>query len=249
MIRIAKRPLAPEILETKGRPKAEAHCREYDADPEAYRTGTRSFAFDNAIYGHNTVKTALIEDQHGKCCYCEGKPLAMDHGDVEHFRPKGGYVQADGERLRRPGYYWLAYAWTNLLFSCALCNQSRKRSHFPLHDPTARAQHHSHDIGAENPVLVDPCTDEPAEHIFFRAEYAVPVAGSTKGHMTIECLRLNSEPLADERRQRLQELRLIQALADLDGPEAAEARQHLASQMRDTAKYAAMVRRALAGPA
>jgi len=249
MIRITKRQLAPEILETKGRPKAEAHCREYDADPAAYRAGTRTFDFDTAVYGHATVKTALIEDQHGKCCYCEGKPLAVDHGDVEHFRPKGGYVQADGERLRRPGYYWLAYAWTNLLFSCAKCNQSNKRNLFPLHDPATRAEHHACDLAAEAPLLVHPCTDDPAEHVVFHAEYAVEASGSVRGRMTIACLGLNREPLAQDRREVLEVVRQIQWIAGSSLPEAADARANLDAFIAASAKYAAMVRCALAGSA
>ncbi|HEU0246381.1 MAG TPA: hypothetical protein VFR38_04775, partial [Gaiellaceae bacterium] len=59
----------------------------------------------------------------GKCAYCEGAWEGTAPVDVEHWRPKGGYV-ADG-RLKKPGYYWLAAEWLNLLPSCIDCNRER----------------------------------------------------------------------------------------------------------------------------
>jgi hypothetical protein len=56
------------------------------------------------------------------------------------FRPKGGWVQNDGDALTQPGYYWLAYEWSNLLISCQLCNQEFKKNRFPLLNPTRACQ-------------------------------------------------------------------------------------------------------------
>jgi uncharacterized protein (TIGR02646 family) len=105
-----------------------------------YDAGKRSFVFDAAIYGHNTVKNALIAAQHGKCCFCERK--TGNDGDVEHLRPKSGWRQTAGGRLNRPGY-WLAYRWDNLFLSCSACNQRHKRDLFPLVDAAKRAKIHA----------------------------------------------------------------------------------------------------------
>ncbi len=52
-------------------------------------------------YKHDTVKETLTTIFHGKCAYCESP--------------------------YRPGYYWLAAEWTNLLPSCTHCNQNRRQ--------------------------------------------------------------------------------------------------------------------------
>src|SRR6185295_18181901 len=69
----------------------------------------------------------------GRCVYCETNITDFQHGDIEHFRPKKGVTDegdqpvvipmADGKNMEHPGYYWLAYQWTNLLPSCITCNQ------------------------------------------------------------------------------------------------------------------------------
>ena len=82
------------------------------ADPDFEFTST---------YKTASVKRALEKLFRGKCAYCEWKPGAGSSWDVEHFRPKGRVA----ERAEHPGYYWLAYTWTNLYFSCQMCNQSR----------------------------------------------------------------------------------------------------------------------------
>ena len=66
------------------------------------------------------IKIALEKLFNFKCAYCE-RDLSPPW-DVEHFRPKGRVA----ERREHPGYYWLAYEWTNLYPSCQNCNQRRK---------------------------------------------------------------------------------------------------------------------------
>ena len=60
----------------------------------------------------------LLKAQHDKCCFCESKVTQVAYGDVEHYRPKAGYRQEHGAPLGRPGYYLLAYEWSNLMFCC-----------------------------------------------------------------------------------------------------------------------------------
>ena len=145
MIRVIKPQTAPLILRdpNKRGPKATRKLR------GAYDHGTRAFTFNSDIYGAKSVKKALIKAQHDKCCFCESKITHVAYGDVEHFRPKGGYRQRPEDELEQPGYYWLAYAWTNLYLSCQLCNQRYKANLFPLKDPDRRAKSHHEDVAAE----------------------------------------------------------------------------------------------------
>ena len=128
MIRVVKSNHVPVQLTDKGIPATKEDCRLYDANPGGYQSGTSKFNFDEAIYGHKSVKEQLIAEQYGKCCFCEADFTANGYGDVEHFRPKGGYTVNRTSKLIRPGYYWLAYDWTNLFLSCEICNQRHKKT-------------------------------------------------------------------------------------------------------------------------
>ena len=70
--------------------------------------------------------------------FCESKVSHIAYGDVEHFRPKAGYRQRPEDPLVQPGYYWLAYEWSNLLFCCQLCNQRFKAT--ISRSPTTRGE-------------------------------------------------------------------------------------------------------------
>ncbi|HTN01075.1 hypothetical protein [Planctellipticum variicoloris] len=197
MIRIRKSAAVPSPLdgpESPGGRAAQQLADDYDA-------GQRDFRFRSAIYGAKAVKNALIADQHEKCAFCESKFTATGYGDVEHFRPKGGFTQHVGDPLETPGYYWLAYDWQNLTFSCQLCNQQFKKNHFPLANPTKRARSHRDDLNQEKPLLVNPVVESPTRSIGFRQEVAF---GKTRrGRETIEALGLNRGPLLELRRERL----------------------------------------------
>jgi 5-methylcytosine-specific restriction endonuclease McrA len=147
MIRIYKPKTAPAKLRNQGRRKTKSYVADYNKNRHKYETGKKRFSFSSNIYADPTVKDALIEAQYGKCCFCER--LVGGDGDVEHFRPKRGYCQNKGERIQRPGYYWLAYNWDNLYLSCSSCNQRQKRNLFPLSDPQKRAHLHNNDISQE----------------------------------------------------------------------------------------------------
>jgi uncharacterized protein (TIGR02646 family) len=253
MIRVHK-PAAPAVLSGRGVTEARKLCAAHDSSPGDYRTGKRKFRLKRSIYAHQTVKAALLEAQHHKCAFCESRVTHIAYGDVEHYRPKAGYQQREGDALRRPGYYWLAYSWDNLLFVCQLCNQERKGNLFPLRRPRARARSHSDNLNAEEPLLIDPSRLDPSDYIRFRDQYAVPVRNRREGKTTIDVLGLNREKLAEARAERLQSLRVLHDLckhlrreiARSPSPELAERlRQHEASlwaHADDQAQYAAMAR-------
>lgn len=207
MIPIIK-PAVPAILLTRGAAAAQQLCEEYAA-------GAREFEFQSSIYAHGSVKELLRSSQRRKCAFCESCFDHTGYGDVEHFRPKAGYRQHAADELKQPGYYWLAYEWTNLYYSCQLCNQQFKRNHFPLKDGRRRARSHVHDLTREEPLLIDPAGQDPRKHIGFRQEYAFAINGSPAGERTIELLGLNREEIVEVRRKRLADTQCVVELHDL----------------------------------
>ena len=220
-----------------------------------YDAGVRDFEFNSDIYAAASVKAALQKAQADKCGFCESKFAHIAYGDVEHFRPKGGYRQSEGDPLTQPGYYWLAYEWSNLFVSCTLCNQRFKRNLFPLGDPSTRAVSHNDNVSREQPLFINPELDEPREHIAFREEVAYPVDGSPRGFATIECFGLNRDPLLEQRRTLLTNFQLLwRTLIAYEMLEAAGAqlpddvllnreaiRIQVKSLQRPAAEYSAMI--------
>lgn len=214
MIRVVKPATPPAVLLTRGAIARQSHCDDYDAAPDDYRTGTRTFKFNRSIYAAEEVKAALLDAQRNKCAFCESHVRHVAHGDVEHFRPKAGYQQRQTGTPRRPGYYWLAYSWENLFFCCQLCN-NLKRNHFPLRDDRRRARSPADDLGAEEPLLVDPARPDPATFIRFRRERAVAVRGCREGRTTIRVLGLNRPALIEARARWLQTLKRLKKVREL----------------------------------
>jgi len=246
MIRVQRPGTPPRILKTKGKAKRRVHSSAYTRRSKDYDTGRATFDFDRKIYAHRSVKDALVKAGKGKCWFCDSDVKHIAHGDVEHYRPKAGYRQSEEDKeLKKPGYYWLAYEWENLLFSCQMCN-GHKANSFPLENPDERAVSHKDDVRKERPLFIDPATEDPEEHIGFREEVAYPVGNSKRGHATIEGLGLNRDALLERRKHRYQ---LLKRLADLanttdlsETEEAREARLYLQRELRDEAEYAAMIR-------
>lgn len=206
MIGITKPAEPPEVLSSEATRRRIADCcTQFDSAADDYRSGERKFAFSDSIYNHESVKQLLIQAQHDKCCFCEMK--IADGGDVEHFRPKSGYRQRAKSRLERPGYYWLAYEWSNLFFACPICNQRFKRSLFPLADETHRARSHNDDLGREDPLLINPVERNPEDYIAFRGEKPYAIDDNPYGATTIRVLGLHRRNLLDRRREHLNDLR------------------------------------------
>lgn len=240
MIRIVKPKKAPAILLTKGRAGRHAH-------KAAYARGERGFEFDTKIYGHKSVKEALIRAQHDKCFLCESKITHISHGDVEHFRPKAGYRQSAGDRLQTPGYYWLAYEWDNLFLACQICNQVFKKNLFPLSNPTARATSHRKKLDREKPLFINPSVDDPEDFISFRCEVPFPLNNNPRAKATIEGLGLNRLKLNERRREHYERLKMLYQIAYRLPPinESGEAKQLLDRAVKDDAEYTSMARAAV----
>jgi uncharacterized protein (TIGR02646 family) len=150
----------------------------------------KNYKFD--VYRDREIKEALRKLFHGKCAYCESSYAGTQPMDVEHWRPKGGFVDESDpkkEELVWPGYFWLAADWNNLLPSCIDCNRRRnqivwskeeplrmgKESQFPVVDEAKRwrdpDQYSPGQIIEEEPLLLNPCTDKeedwPEKHLTF----------------------------------------------------------------------------------
>ncbi|MFN8348713.1 MAG: hypothetical protein U0X91_27180 [Spirosomataceae bacterium] len=183
---------------------------------QLYDGGRRDFKptdFSSVIYGNKTVKSLLLVIQHGKCCFCEQKRPHGREGDVEHFRPKTGFQIDRTASLQKPGYYWLAYDFENLFYTCKVCNQEYKKNFFPLVDETKRALSHKDDWKNEESLILHPGLDDPSDHIEFVEEIAKPKAGSSKGKVTIQLVGLNDPKLAEERLKYLKPLKILSAFA------------------------------------
>lgn len=197
---------------------------------EYYKNGLPEKPFSYSIYRHSEVKQILIDLFMGKCAYCESKFLAVYSGDVEHFRPKGEITEANPSK---PGYYWLAADWDNLLLSCRNCNQKLtheiqglakkqtmgKMNQFPLADEDKRARSHKEKLDTEETyrLLLDPCRENPEEHLEYDTTHAIikpkKMADgkvSEKGARSIEVYVLQRVPLVLAR-----EKVLIQILAQI----------------------------------
>lgn len=241
MIKLTKKveSAIPEILQTTGSIATQLLL-------EQAANGDYNFDFKSSIYGHEEVKSDLKKIQHHKCCFCESKINHIDYGDVEHFRPKAGWVQ-DSEKLNQPGYYWLVYDWDNLLLSCKLCNELHKKNHFPLSDNDNRAIA-TRNITVEQPLFIHPANDNPEDFIYFKEEIPVAIKANVRGVETIKKLGLDRELLNEQRRARLNMIRDIYDLARSypDTPEKPAAKRKIekykTQSQHDETEYACMLR-------
>ena len=248
MIRIERPAAMPQVLSGRGAAQTLADCTAYDARPRHYRDGRATFDPRTGVYGHKTVKTLLLDAQNRKCCYCERKILPSDFGDVEHFRPKAGVSSASGT-LIRPGYYWLTYDWGNLLVSCSVCNTRHKQSFFPLGNERRRARWHGAAIGDENPMLVDPASEDPRDHIRYDAD--TPYGRTPRGKATIDILGLRRGDLREARIDYLALLKFLRRTAERfgpDDPDGAAAQAELLLRAEPSSEFSSMVIDFLAAP-
>ena len=156
--------------------------------------------------GYDVAKDTLWRRQKFKCCYCEHKE-PLTNRDVEHFRPKTRVDRSPHPSGKGTGYWWLAWSWNNLMFSCDGCNRFRKNARFPL-DPNSDVLNAEEDPSEEEfskketPLLVDPAIEDAIEHIQFRPLpdgkwQPFPRGGSERGRQTIEVCGLDRPDLLD----------------------------------------------------
>lgn len=150
------------------------------------------------------TRELLRQRQSYKCCYCE-KFDEEKFTTVEHVRPKSEAKRSNG-RVDQDRYWWLAWTWSNLLFSCQQCN-NHKGSWYPLRGDD-QSPHFGRPLaierdppGDETPLLLDPASDDGILHIQFRPIAGrwtpTPREGSLRGYETIKRIKLDRASLLD----------------------------------------------------
>ena len=198
----------PTVLTAEGVTKTAKNIAAYNANKAKDTSHTQaanskevadSFESDSNIYGHTDVKTTLIGLQKKCCCFCESRITHISSGDVEHFRPKQGYSQDKTDLFHKPGYFWLAYDWSNLFFACERCNRRYKKNFFPLKNRVHRCDPSiSFDIYNEEPLFINPCEEDPSRHIEFNGTMITHI--TLEGNITIRELSLDRGDLDEMRR-------------------------------------------------
>jgi hypothetical protein len=176
--------------------------------------------FTFKAYGHILLRRALNKTYLFKCAYCETFYGAVSPVAVEHYRPKGAIIE--GKRLIKPGYFWLAAEWENLLPSCSDCNSPRRQDEddgksrvrgkgnfFPIAKGSRRARAPGSEK-KELPLLLHPERDFPEEHLEFptdrrRLGLVIPARkkgkDSPRGQASIEYYALDRPQLKWNREQ------------------------------------------------
>lgn len=174
--------------------------------------GEKLSSRDFRAYKTIGIREALNQCFRFKCAYCESFYGATQPVAIEHYRPKAKVTTHDGER---PGYYWLAARWPNLVPSCTDCNSPRKQdmagqqvtvgkgNQFPIANEARRAQHENEER-QEGRLLLHPYLDHPERHLEFGEEGIVRprrTSGrqSRKGAVSIAVYALQRPILVDAR--------------------------------------------------
>ena len=187
MIRIARGPEPAELLPVRA------------SELSRVRALVSAGPLNKDVVGsaYAAFKDVLWKQQSMRCCYCERPYMECSFNDVEHFRPKASADRLDG--TVHAGYWWLAWTWENLLFSCPNCNRSAKNDAFPLEPGCVPLAVEEQPPGKERPSLIDPCEEDPVLSIQFvlKGGHWRPVGrnGSTRGERTVEVLKLDRADL------------------------------------------------------
>ena len=173
---------------------------------DAYREGD-DVKIDSDLY--QASKPFLLKLFNNKCAYCETVITITHPGEVEHYRPKGrirtkakGIEKVkfkSGKECPHPGYWWLAYHWSNLLPSCIDCNRRRahtegeqagKSDFFEIRG--SRAVLPDDPLEAEGALLLNPSTKDfdPHQHFRFNADGTIDPL-TEEGRHSVELLGLN----------------------------------------------------------
>lgn len=214
-------PTTPQWQDWRGR------CEEAKAKLIALVQGGNDRAIEKALYKEQKVNVLMDYDGvfRGKCAYCD-RDIHNQHGDVEHYRPACAVTDIDRKPVTRtidgqvethPGYYWLAYDWTNPVPSCIRCNQSSTRftedrpigkwDRFPVVNFRAWEPGKEDD---EEPLLIHPVKMKPSDHLVFHRNGVIGWKTGC-GKTTVDVLGLNLYSLPDRRKERYE---LVRSHAD-----------------------------------
>lgn len=155
---------------------------------------------NDALWGE--LKPLLQRISHGKCWFSEAKDC-FNHWEVEHYRPKLDAKDVLG--TRQPGYWWLAFDWTNFRL-CGNVGNRKKGTYFPLRAGCPRIPPHG-DTRREDPLLLDPADESDPLLLSFNIEGRAIAAAHLSDPWEKERVRLSVErynldfgPLMDKRK-------------------------------------------------
>ena len=212
----------PDILKQGKNPKSKGELETIDAlkffsdqnnHTSTYRkTGTTTVGYK--IYSDDSVRKVLLNMFNGKCAYCESKITSIYNGDIEHFRPKGEIKEATPTK---PGYYWLAAEWENLLFACPFCNQTNTHTIVAngILKETVLGKLHQFPLVFEleetERLLLNPCKDLNIENYFKYKDSGVIIVNSDlteqrnilRAEKSIQVYALNRLALVQARREKI----------------------------------------------
>jgi uncharacterized protein (TIGR02646 family) len=168
------------------------------------------------------VATALDNCFRSKCAYCEGVAAQ----DIEHFRPKTQFPAR-------------MFKWDNFLRGCKNCNNF-KLDKFPLAPDTT-------------PLLLDPCRDEPLDYFVWDFETGAiglrPDAGyKERAGQSRDILRLDLQPLREERRSKLVIVLCLLALVVNNDPVAPETATALREELDQRRPWLGIIRQLFRRP-
>jgi DNA polymerase III delta prime subunit len=143
------------------------------------------------------VRDTLMSLFNNKCAYCESLLEPTSNFTIDRFRPCDGAVNLSGE-FDPDHYWWLAYEWFNVYPVCQVCN-SMKGNRFPVAGQRAKAGVASTNLRDEQALLLDPCIDQPEQHLIFGKD-GVAASETEQGRTTIDVLGLNRTGLVEARR-------------------------------------------------
>lgn len=172
----------------------------------------RSHAISNNCY-RDSVISDLVQLYKNKCAICE-----RDRGfelQVDHYRPFKERNSATDPQYNQPGYYWLAYEWSNLIPLCSTCNRKKSnkfqirlgqgfnqivahdQNHVPGFNATCPNWLHNYEL----PLFINPEIEtDPMKHFSYRSNCEM-VGRTDEGIVTIEVCDLNRKDLKRQRRE------------------------------------------------
>lgn len=203
-------------------------------------------------------KTALVgaDPWFSKCVWCEQLRAWKRELDVEHYRPKVKVTQwalnppivsdvPPAEVNVGPGYWWLAFRWTNYSLACKPCNQGWKRNLFPVAEPRQACTEGVE--STEKPLLLDPASPFRTRDHFRWTFNGIVEPSSPEGYATIVTCGLNRRALTIRREKTASKTseilnRLKQALRSHNRTGQDDAFKRLAELGSRSEEFTSMVR-------
>lgn len=145
-------------------------CPAYLSDDKVKQLTEEFINTGASVWNKDKIKEALLKLSNYKCAYCETELQVED-----------SYMEVEHFHPKSL-YQSEVICWDNLLPSCKQCN-GKKRNHDTKKKP-----------------IINPCKDEPKEHLCMEAARLYPKFNSEMGRLTIDVLNLNDkERLIDSR--------------------------------------------------